>query len=127
MYTHCPMRLTCETSSPGVEIQWFKNGRPLHIEGQYHMIQRGTVCELINTNASFSDTAEFSCLIVQSGMKTTANVTVRGKICLLIVLVLYQVFISYNGLCVHFDNCLFQNVDSSFIFKICFILPYDEI
>ena len=71
--------LACETTSPGVNVQWYKNDQLITGSDDYKLLQQGTTCQLEILKASMSDNASFYCRIVSSKEKTTAHLSVEGK------------------------------------------------
>lgn len=71
------MALSCELSKPGLAVEWRKGEELLKNNFKYQIKNRNSVMELTIKNTQLEDSGVYSC--VYGDTKTTANVTVTGK------------------------------------------------
>lgn len=69
--------LRCETSKPGVSVEWKKGRQVLKFGETYLMKQEATVNELCIHEAAEEDSGEYSCVCGDN--QTTASLKIRGR------------------------------------------------
>lgn len=69
--------LHCELSKPGVPVEWRKDAQLLTEGAKYQMKREGRVSELLISELTLADAAEYSC--VAGSAVTSALVRVRGE------------------------------------------------
>lgn len=94
--------LRCEITKPGVSVVWRCGDRVLASSSKYHLKQEGTVVELIIYKLQGTDSGEYSC---DTGrQKTSAVLTVKGRIFFYLRLLLPCTLLSWSPVILHFQH-----------------------
>lgn len=93
--------LECEVANANAEGKWLKEGQPVDFNENVVSEVNGAVRRLIIVITRPQDVGEYTYQVANS--KTTANLRVEGKHCLLIIHVKYPCYHVCGGTC---DFCL---------------------
>lgn len=69
----------CETNEPFVKVRWLKNNIEIFTGDKYRMHSDRKVHFLSVLMISMKDEAEYSCVVIDDDVRTTATLNVEGQ------------------------------------------------
>lgn len=69
----------CETNEPFVKVRWLKNNMEIFTGDKYRMHSDRKVHFLSVLMISMKDEAEYSCVVIDDDIRTTAKLSVEGQ------------------------------------------------